>query len=76
MSDKQKKASNAELEQRFDEVTDYLREALEKIDALEKENHFLHEYVAWKGLELEFSRFKREAHEEYLDGLPFPRLVM
>ena len=76
MSDKKKNTSTAELKQRFDEVTDYLREACDKIDALEKENHLLHEYVAWKGLESEFSRFQCEAHKEYMDGLPFPRLVM
>ena len=76
MTDKRIDASNAEWEQRFDEVADYLREALDKIDALEKENHLLREYVAWKGLESELSRFQCEAHEEYMDGLPFPRLVM
>lgn len=76
MTDKRINASNAEWEQRFDEVSDYLREALDRIEALEKENHLLHEYVAWKGLESDFSRFQLEAHVEYMDGLPFPRLVM
>ena len=50
--------------------------ALEKIDRLENELHFLESYVAWKGLDAEYARFKEEAHEECEDGLPFSKLVM
>lgn len=65
-----------EWKDRFEEASDYLSHSLEETRYLERENRYLSEYISWKGLDEEFTLFRRCAHEEQSPDEPLPRLVM
>lgn len=73
---KEPRFSAAKWKELYDEAFEQARQFHDDILFLEKEVHYLNEYISWKGLEEEFSLFRKQAHEEQLSDEPFPRLVM
>ena len=65
-----------ELQELYEEVSDYLTNLLDDYKRQEEENRYLREYIHYKGLEEEFCYFQEHAHEVYEEGLPFPYLTL
>ena len=71
---KQKKKYQ-ELQERYEEMDDYLVDLMEKHKRTEEEFRFLHDFVHYKKLDEDFRYFREHAHEDENSELPFPYLV-
>lgn len=65
-----------ELQERYEEVSDYLTSLLDDFRQQEEELRYLREYISYKNLEEEFHYFQKNAHEVYDEDLPFPYLTL
>ena len=65
-----------ELQELYEEVSDYLTNLLDDYRRQEAENRYRREYIHYKGLEEEFCYFRENAHEVYDEDLPFPYLTL
>ena len=70
----QKKYQN--LHERYEEMSDYLLELIEKHERNEEELRYLHDFVHYQKLNEEFQYFREHAHEDENSELPFPYLVL
>ena len=64
------------LQELFREMSDYLEEVVTDWQNLAESNEYLNDYIAYKGLEEEFSYFRENAHKDDDETTPFPRYVM
>lgn len=71
------------LQEQYNDLQDYcnemrghIQELQDDLDLAYKELHYLREFISCKNLEQEFSCFQKNAHEEYDNDLPFPRLTV
>ena len=71
------------LQDRYDNLQIYCQEMREHVQDLEyelsqvhNELRYLHGFISYKKLYDEYLFFEKNAHEEYDDGLPFPRLTL
>lgn len=64
------------LQDRYDEMHEYLLELIEDHNHTLAELRYLSEFINYKNLEDEFQYFQRNAHEEYDEDLPFSRLTL
>lgn len=64
------------LQDRYDEMHEYLLELIEDHNRTLAELRYLSEFINYKNLEDEFQYFQRNAHEEYDEDLPFSRLTL
>ncbi|MBQ7416886.1 MAG: hypothetical protein IJV18_02120 [Acidaminococcaceae bacterium] len=64
------------LQELFREMSDYLEEVVTDRQNLAESNEYLNDYIAYKGLEEEFSYFRENAHKDDDETTPFPRYVM
>lgn len=65
-----------DIQERYEEVSDYLTDLLDDYRRQEEELRYLRGYISYKKLEEEFCYFQRNAHEEYDEDLPFPYLTL
>lgn len=70
----QKKYQN--LETRYEEMSDYLLDLIEKHKRAEEELRYLHDFVHYQKLDDEYRYFREYAHEDETSELPFPYLVL
>ena len=70
----QKKYQN--LQERYDEMSDYLLDLIEKHKRSEEELRYLHDFVHYQKLDEDFQYFREHAHEDENSELPFPYLVL
>lgn len=64
------------LQERYDEMNEYLLELIDEHNRTLEELRYKSEFIYYKNLEDEFLYFKRNAHEEYDEDLPFSRLTL
>ena len=71
------------LQDRYDNLQIYCEEMREHVQDLEfelslarNELRYLYEYISYKELCDDYLFFKKNAHEEYDDDLPFPSLTL
>lgn len=64
------------LQDRYDEMHEYLLELIKDHNRTLAELRYLSEFINYKNLEDEFQYFQRNAHEEYDEDLPFSRLTL
>ena len=71
------------LQDRYDNLQIYCQEMREYVQDLEyelsqahNELRYLHGFISYKKLYDEYLFFEKNAHGEYDDGLPFPRLTL
>ena len=71
------------LQDRYDNLQIYCQEMREHVQELEyelsqahNELRYLHGFISYKKLYDEYLFFEKNAHGEYDDGLPFPRLTL
>ena len=64
------------LQRNCHEMSEHIQDLQDDLDHAYSELHFLYEFISYKNLENEFSYFQKNAHEEYYDDLPFPRLTL
>ena len=50
--------------------------AKNKLSQVHNELRYLHGFISYKKMYDEYLFFEKNAHEEYDDGLPFPRLTL
>ena len=72
---KQKKKYQ-KLQERYDEMSDYLLDLIEKHKRSEEELRYLHDFVHYQKLDEDFQYFREHAHEDENSELPFPYLVL
>ena len=65
-----------ELQERYEEVSDYLSSLLDDYRRQEEELRYLREYISFKNLEEEFCYFQNNAHEVQEEDQPFPYLTL
>lgn len=65
-----------DLQEQYEEVSDYLTNLLDDYRRQEEELRYLREYIRYKNLEEEFCYFQKNAHEVYDEDLPFPYLTL
>ena len=65
-----------DLKDKYNEISYVLTDALDTINLLEKENYYLDQFVAFKGLGGEYQYFKENAQEANDPDNPFPPLVL
>ena len=70
----QKKYQN--LQECYEEMSDYLLDLIEKHERAEEELRYLHDFVHYQKLDKEFQYFREHAHEDENSELPFPYLVL
>ena len=70
----QKKYQN--LQERYDEMSDYLLDLIAKHKRSEEELRYLHDFVHYQKLDEDFQYFREHAHEDENSELPFPYLVL
>ena len=70
-----RKKKYQKLQERYEEMDDYLVDLMEKHKRTEEEFRFLHDFVHYKKLDEEFRYFREHAHEDENSELPFPYLV-
>ena len=70
----QKKYQN--LQERYEEMSDYLLDLIEKHKRTEEELRYLHDFVHYQKLDEDFQYFREHAHEDENSELPFPYLVL
>ena len=58
------------------ELLDEASSALFDYYEIERENHFLNEFINYKNLQNEFAYFKENAHEADDPDNPFPPLIL
>ena len=75
--------SHLSLQDRYDNLQIYCQEMREHVQDLEyelsqahNELRYLHGFISYKKLYDEYLFFEKNAHGEYDDGLPFPRLTL
>ena len=71
------------LQDRYDNLQIYCQEMREHVQDLKyelsqahNELRYLHGFISYKKLYDEYLFFEKNAHGEYDDGLPFPRLTL
>lgn len=64
------------LQERYDEMSDYLLDLIEKHKRSEEELRYLHDFVHYQKLDEDFQYFREHAHEDENSELPFPYLVL
>lgn len=64
------------LQNRFNEMGDYLQSVLADNDRFSEELKYLNEFIHYKKLDEEFLYFRENAVEEYEEDLPFPYLTL
>ena len=64
------------LQERYDEMHEYLLELIENHNRTLAELRYHSEFINYKNLEDEFQYFQRNAHEEYDEDLPFSHLTL
>lgn len=65
-----------ELQELYEEVSDYLTNLLDDCNRQEQELLYLREYISYKNPEEEFHYFQENTHEEFEEDMPFPRLTL
>lgn len=58
------------------EMREHIRDLQDDLEQAQTELHYLHEFICYKKLEDEYSHFEANAHEEYDEDSPFPRLTL
>lgn len=58
------------------EMSDVISNLMDDINNATEEIRYLQEYISYKNLGEEFVYFRKNAHEEYDEDLPFPRLTL
>lgn len=64
------------LQNRFNEMGDYLQSVLADNDRFSEELKYINEFIHYKKLDEEFLYFRENAVEEYEEDLPFPYLTL
>ena len=71
------------LQERYDnlqlycqEIREHVRDLEDELSRLNDELRYLQEFISYKKLTDEYQYFENNAHEEYDDSLPFPRLTL
>lgn len=71
------------LRERYDSLRKLYQDTCENVQDLESENsqlyrdlRYLQEFIIYKGLAEEYQFFEENAHEEYDEDCPFPRLTL
>ena len=57
-------------------MSDVISNLMDDINNATEEIRYLQEYISYKNLGEEFVYFRKNAHEEYDEDLPFPRLTL
>ena len=64
------------LEKMYQETFENVRDLESEKSQLYQELRYLHEFISYKGLAEEYRFFEENAHEEYDEDCPFPRLTL
>lgn len=64
------------LEERYQEMNEYLLDLLEEHRRTEEEVKYMHDFIHHQKMDEEYLYFKEHAHEEKESELPFPYLVL
>jgi hypothetical protein len=64
------------LQQRYEEMNDFLMSLLEDTKCNETDLKYLTDFIHYKNLDEEFRCFRENAHEDTASDLPFPRLTL
>lgn len=65
-----------DLHELFEETSDYLSSLIEDHDRTKQDLRYLQEFIHYKKLDDEFRYFRKYAHEEYEEDMPFPYLTL
>jgi hypothetical protein len=71
-----KKTKYRNLLEHCSEMNDLISSLLEDKDHHETDIHYLMGFLCYKKLEEEYLYFRKNAHEEYEEDMPFPHLVL
>lgn len=64
------------LQERYKEMNEFLLSLIEDNKQAGEELRYLHEFISYKELDEEFYYFKKNAHEEFDEDMPFSRLTL
>ena len=64
------------LYENYEELSGFLRSALDSRDRDTEEMRYLYDFIRYKGLDGEYRYFRENAHEDTSQDLPFPSLVL
>lgn len=64
------------LYENYEELSGFLRSALEDHERDTEEMRYLYDFIRYKGLDGEYRYFRENAHEDTSKDLPFPSLVL
>jgi hypothetical protein len=64
------------LQQRYEEMNDFLMSLLEDTKRNEADLRYLTDFIHYKNLDEEFRYFRENAHEDTESELPFPYLTL
>ena len=64
------------LYENYEELSGFLRSALDDHERDTEEMWYLYDFIRYKGLDDEYRYFKENAHEDTSKDLPFPSLVL
>ena len=71
-----KSTKELNLQDQLDEMRDIISSLLEDLDSAHTEIRYLDDFTRYKNLEKEYQYFRKNAHEEYKEDLPFPHLTL
>jgi hypothetical protein len=71
-----KKTKYKNLLEHWSEMNDLISSLLEDTDRYKTDIHYLSEFLYYKKLEEEYLYFRKNAHEEYEEDMPFPHLTL
>ena len=64
------------LNKQYQILSEYMQEVDEDNHMLATELNYYASFVTWKKLNEDFAYFRKNAHEEYDENLPFPALTL
>jgi len=64
------------LYENYEELSGFLRSALDDNERDTEEMRYLYDFIRYKGLDDEYMYFRKNAHEDKSKDLPFPSLVL
>ena len=65
-----------QLLEHYEEMNDYLQELIIEHECTKEELRYVHDFIYYKKLDVEFRYFKEHAHEDTDTELPFPYLIL
>ena len=71
-----KQEQSVALDAFYQEMSAHIQELQDDLDHSQNELKFLQAFISCKGLDSEYKFFKENAHEEWIEDLPFPRFTL